>query len=174
VDPPDRRAQRSTRPSTRAGMPRMKLTFLVDADGLLHVTAREETSGVETKIEVKPSYGLTDAEVERMLIESYEHAEEDKQARLLLTERVEADRILAATRVAMRDDADLLDPDTRAAIESALHTLVALRAGLDHRAIHDAIEALDRAAQPFAEARMNRSLDRAMAGRHVEEVERGL
>ncbi len=161
-------------PPMPAGMARVKITFLVDADGLLHVTAREETTGVETKIEVKPSYGLTDEEVERMLIESYEHAEEDKQARLLLTERVEADRILAATRVAMRDDGDLLDPETRAAMDAALHALTALRAGVDHRAIHDGIEALDRAAQPFAEARMNRSLDRAMAGRRVEEVERDL
>jgi molecular chaperone HscA len=109
-----------------------------------------------------------------MLLDSYEHAEEDKRLRSLLVERVEAERILAATRAAMQADADLLDADVRAAIDRAMAKLDDARRGEDHRAIHEAVELLDHAAKPFAEARMNRSLDRAMAGRRVEEVEQKL
>ncbi len=154
-----------------AGMAKAKITFLVDADGILCVTAREETTGIEAAIEVKPSYGLTDDEVEQMLIDSYAHAEEDKAARLLLTERVEADGIIAATRAAMAQDPALLDDVTRSALELALAALAVRIGGLDHRAIHEAVEALDRAAQPFAERRMNRSMDAAMAGRSITELE---
>ena len=159
-------------PPAPAGMARASITFLVDADGILHVDAREETTGLEAKVDVKPSYGLTDEEVERMLIESYEHAEEDKQARLLLTGRVEAERILLSTRAAMREDATLLTSEWREAMEAGLLEIEAHKGGTDHRAIHEAIEALDRAAQPFAEARMDRSLERAMRGRRIDEVER--
>ena len=161
-------------PPMPAGMARMEITFLVDADGILHVRAREESTGLEANVDVKPSYGLTDEEVERMLVESYEHAEEDKGRRLLLTEQVEADRILAATRAGLQADADLLEPEVEAAIRVATAALEAARAGTDHRAIHEAIEALDQAGQPFAERRMNRSLERAMAGRRLEEVEQKL
>ncbi len=161
-------------PPMPAGMAKVKITFLVDADGLLKVTAVEETTGLEASIDVKPSYGLTDDEVERMLVESYEHAEEDKTARLLLTQRVEADSIIAATRQAMLDDAALLEADVRVAIDAALADLKTRRDGTDHRAIHDAVEALDRASQPFAERRMNRSIERAMQGRRVDDVEKNL
>jgi molecular chaperone HscA len=161
-------------PPGPAGMARIEITFLVDADGILRVMARETTTGVEASIQVKPSYGLTDEQVEQMLLDSYEHAEEDMKARLVLTERVEADRILAATRTAMVVDAELLEDDVRAAIEVHLAALERAKAGDDHRAIHAAIEALDHASKPFAERRMNRSIDRAMAGRRVDEVERGL
>jgi molecular chaperone HscA len=158
-------------PPMPAGMARVEIAFLVDADGILHVKAKEETSGLEANVDVKPSYGLTDEEVEKMLLESYEHAEEDKDRRLLLTERVEAERILSATRAALIADADLLAPEDKPSLEAALADLEARKAGTDHRAIHEAIEALDRAGAPFAEKRMNRSLERAMAGRRVEEVE---
>jgi molecular chaperone HscA len=161
-------------PPGPAGMARVEVTFLVDADGILRVTAREQQTGVEASIQVKPSYGLTDEEVERMLVESYEHAEEDMRARLLLTERVEADRILAATRAAMAQDADLLEPAVARAMHAALTELERVKLGTDHRAIHAAVEALDLASKPFAERRMNRSIDLAMAGRRVDEVERGL
>jgi molecular chaperone HscA len=161
-------------PPGPAGMARIEITFLVDADGILRVMARETTTGVEASIQVKPSYGLTDEQVEQMLLDSYEHAEEDMKARLVLTERVEADRILTATRNAMVVDAELLDDDVRAAIDVQLGVLERAKAGDDHRAIHAAIEALDHASKPFAERRMNRSIDRAMAGRRVDEVERGL
>ena len=96
-----------------AGMARLEVTFMVDADGILRVSAREETTGKEAAIEVKPSYGLTDDEVERMLLDSFAHAEDDVKARLLAEQRVEADRIVAAARAAMRDAPELLD-DRRA------------------------------------------------------------
>ena len=96
-----------------AGMARLEVTFMVDADGILRVSAREETTGKEAAIEVKPSYGLTDEEVERMLLDSFAHAEDDVKARLLAEQRVEADRIVAAARAAMRDAPELLD-DRRA------------------------------------------------------------
>jgi molecular chaperone HscA len=158
-------------PPMTAGMARVKITFLVDADGILQVMAREEVSGAEARVDVKPSYGLTDEEVERMLLESYEHAEEDKRARLLASERVEAKGILAAIGAALRDDGALCDPEVRRAIDAAVAALEAAVAGEDHRAIHDAAVALDEAARPFAEARMNRSIDRAVRGRRVEELE---
>jgi molecular chaperone HscA len=161
-------------PPGPAGLARVQVTFLVDADGILRVMAKEQVTGVEASIQVKPSYGLTDEQVEQMLLESYEHAEEDMKARLLLTERVEADGILAATRAAMVADADLLDADTRAAVDAAIAALERAKAATDHRAIHDAIVALDVAAKPFAERRMNRSIERAMSGRRVDEVEQGL
>ncbi len=158
-------------PRLPAGMARVKITFIVDADGILKVMAREETTGEETEVQVKPSYGLTDEEVEQMLLDSFEHAEEDKRARLLITEKVEADQILAATRAAMIKDADVLEPEVRAAIERAVTELERVRAGEDHRAIHAAVVELDKAAQPFAERRMNRSLDRAMTGRNVDDFD---
>ncbi len=160
-------------PPMPAGVARAEITFMVDADGILHVAAREETTGIQAAIDVKPSYGLTDEEVEQMLLDSYEHAEEDKRTRLLLGERVEAEGVLAATRAAMRDDAALLTDEWRAAIDAAMAELAAKAAGTDHHAIRDGIEALDRASQAFAEARMNRSIERAMRGRRVDDLERG-
>jgi molecular chaperone HscA len=157
-----------------AGMARVEVTFMVDADGILKVAALETQTGSEASITVTPSYGLTDDEVERMLLDSYEHAEEDMKARLLAGARVEAERILAATRIAMVQDAELLDADVRAAIERAMGELQARAAATDHRAIAAGVEALDLASKPFAERRMNRSIERAMTGRKVDDVERGL
>jgi molecular chaperone HscA len=159
-------------PPMPAGLARAEIAFMVDADGILRVSAREETSGIEAAIDVRPSYGLTDEEVERMLLESYEHAEEDKKARLLLTERVEAERVLAGTRAAMREDAALLTDEWRAAMDAGLAALEASKGGTDYHAIRRAVEALDRASHEFAEMRMNRSIDRAMRGRRIEDVER--
>jgi molecular chaperone HscA len=161
-------------PPMPAGMARLEVTFLVDADGILHVSAREETTGAESAIDVKPSYGLTDEEVERMLLESYDHAEEDVQKRLLAEQRVEAERILSATRAALALDGALLSPAEQAPIEQALGQLEAARATTDHQAIRAAVEALDLASKEFAERRMNRSLGQAMAGRTVADVERKL
>jgi molecular chaperone HscA len=158
-------------PPAPAGMARLEVTFLVDADGILHVAAREETTGKEASIDVKPSYGLTDEEIERMLLESYEHAEADVKTRLLTDARVEADRIVNATRSALATDGNLLNPEERAAIDSALATLIEKRGGTDHRAIAAASEALDRASQEFAQRRMDAGLQRAVAGRKVGEVE---
>jgi molecular chaperone HscA len=154
-----------------AGMARVEITFLVDADGLLRVTAKEETTGNEASIEVKPSYGLTDEEVERMLIESFEHAEDDLAARNLRIERVEADRILAATRQAFVTDAALLADDVRAAGEAAMKDLETAMAGTDYLKIRAAIEALDIATKPFAQLRMNRAVDAQLRGRTLDEAE---
>jgi molecular chaperone HscA len=161
-------------PPMVAGMARVEITFLVDADGLLHVTAREQVSGQEAAIEVTPSYGLTDEEIEQMLLDSFEHAETDLVARNLRVERVEADRIAAATRAALGADPHLWDDETRAATEAALAELARLREGEDHQAIRAAIEALDRASKPFAQRRMDRVVATAMEGRSVDAVEREL
>jgi molecular chaperone HscA len=161
-------------PPMIAGMARVEITFVVDADGLLKVTAKELTTGKESAIEVKPSYGLSDEEVERMLIESFEYAEADLAKRNLVTERVEADRILAATRAAFATDAGLLTDDVRAAGEAAMKDLEATVAGDDHHKIRAAIEALDLATKPFAQARMNRAMEAQFQGKTLEEVEKSL
>jgi molecular chaperone HscA len=158
-------------PPMPAGMARLEVTFMVDADGILHVSAREETTGIEAKIEVKPSYGLTDEEVERMLLDSFEHAEEDVQIRLLTEQQVEADRIAAAARTAMADSPDLLTPEDRTAIDAALTALATARAGKDHHAIRAAVEGLDQASKEFAARRMNVAFDRGLRGKDVAAVE---
>jgi molecular chaperone HscA len=165
-------------PPMIAGMARVEITFLIDADGILHVTAKEHTSGVEAQVDVRPSYGLSDEEVERMLVESFEYAERDLAARNLAIERVEAARILAATRQAMADDAvsaeHLLDEAVRSAAEVAMAALERSLAGDDHLAVRHAIEALDLATKPFAQARMNRVLEAQMHGRSLDDIERTL
>jgi molecular chaperone HscA len=158
-------------PPMIAGMARVEITYLVDADGLLKVTAKELTTGREAAIEVKPSYGLTDEEVERMLIESFEYAEDDLAKRNLLTERVEAERILAATRQAFATDTELLTDDVRAAGEAAMKELANAMAGEDHLAIRHAVEALDLATKPYAQARMNRAIEAGFRGKTLEEAE---
>jgi len=158
-------------PPMPAGMARLEVTFTVDADGILRVSAREETTGIETKIEVKPSYGLTDEEVERMLLDSFAHAEEDVQIRLLTEQQVEADRIAAAARTAMADSPQLLTPEDRTAIDAALATLAAARGGKDHQAIRAAVEGLDVASKDFAARRMNEAFDRGLRGKDVAAVE---
>ncbi len=158
-------------PPMPAGMARLEVTFTVDANGLLRVAAREETTGRETAVEVKPSYGLTDQEVERMLLDSFAHAEEDVQARQLTEQRIEADRIAAAARAAMADTPELLTGDDRRAIDAALAQLGAVRAGDDHQAIRRAVEGLDEASKAFAARRMNVAFERGLRGRDVGAVE---
>jgi molecular chaperone HscA len=162
-------------PPMIAGMARVEITFLVDADGLLKVMAKELTTGKEAAIEVKPSYGLSDEEVERMLIESFEFAETDLALRNLLTERVEAERILAATRGAFESDTaaaeHLLDADVRAAGIVAMQELEHAMAGDDHLKIRAAIEQLDLATKPFAQARMNRAVEAQLRGLTLDEAE---
>ncbi len=161
-------------PPMPAGMARMEVTFLVDADGILRVLAKEDITGQQASIEVKPSYGLTDEQIEQMLLDSFEHAEDDGKTRLLVSERVEAEGILAATRAALAHDPDLLEGDERGEIERALAALETAKAGQDHRAIHERVEALDLASKEFAARRMNRAMERGMSGRRLEEVEQKL
>jgi len=158
-------------PPMPAGMARLEVTFTVDADGILRVAAREEVTGQEAKIEVKPSYGLTDEEVERMLLDSFAHAEEDVQVRLLTEQRVEADRIAAAARAAMADSPELLTPEDQKAIDAALMTLATTRAGQDAQAIRAAVEGLDVASKEFAARRMNVAFERGLRGKDVAAVE---
>jgi molecular chaperone HscA len=159
-------------PPMPAGVARLEVRFEVDTDGLLHVAAKELTTGVEQQIEVKPSYGLSDEEVERMLLDAYDHAEQDVKARALREERVEADRILAATRAALGADAALLEPGEADRIEDAMRALDAAKRGEDPRNIHTRVEALDEVSRAFAGRRMDASIKRALAGQHVSDVER--
>ena len=155
-----------------AGAARIQVTFQVDADGLLSVSAREKATGIESSIVVKPSYGLADDEIARMLQESFSHAEADRDARALAEQRVEADALLASIAGAIERDADLLDAPGRRAIDAAVEALRREREGSDHRAIKAAIAVLNRASEPFAARRMDRAVSGALAGRRVDEISR--
>jgi molecular chaperone HscA len=157
-------------PPMVAGAARIQVTFQVDADGLLSVSAREATTGVESSIVVKPSYGLSDDEVARMLQESFSHAIEDRDARALAEQRVEAESLLAAIRAALGQDADLLGEDERSDLDRRMAALERAWNATDHRAIKAAIEALNRASEAFATRRMDRAVSGALAGRRLDEV----
>jgi len=161
-------------PKMAAGMARLEVTFLIDENGLLSVSARELTSGKEAHIQVKPSYGLTDEQVEKMLLDSYEHAEEDLRERLLREQRVEAERIVTALDVALAVDGDLLGADERRRVDAARAAVVAAKAGTEHRRIADCIAALDEVSKEFAQRRMDHSLNHAVAGKAVSDVERNV
>jgi molecular chaperone HscA len=157
-------------PPMVAGAARIQVTFQVDADGLLSVSAREKTTGVASSIVVKPSYGLTDDEVARMLQEGFSHATEDRDARALAEQRVEAEALLASVAAALEKDADLLQADERAALDAAMQALRTARDGTDHRAIKAAVDALNRASEGFAARRMDRAIAGALTGHRVDEV----
>jgi len=161
-------------PPMPAGMAKLEITFRVDADGLLTVHAREETTGLEQEVSVKPSYGLDDAAVEQMLMDALDHGEDDLKARLLAENRVEAGRIVQATRQAVAVDADLLAPGDRGRIDEAIAALEAASRGDEPGRIHHLIEELDLASKEFATRRMNRAIARAIEGRKVTDVEGGL
>ena len=157
-------------PPMVAGAARIRVSFTVDADGMLSVAAREEGSGVEASIAVKPSYGLADEDIARMLSESFTTAEVDMKERALRESRVEAERMTLATRAAMAADGDLLNAQDIETIEAMLGKLEAARQGSDHHAIDDAVEALAQSTEAFAAERMNRGIRKALAGRRVTEV----
>jgi molecular chaperone HscA len=157
-------------PPMAAGAARIRVTFQVDADGLLNVSARETGSGVEASITVKPSYGLQDEDIARMLKEGFSSAEQDMAARALREARVDAERMGLATLSALQADGDLLTNEERAAIDTLLQQLRDTAAGEDHAAISAAVEALAQGTEAFAAARMNRGIRAALTGRKVEEV----
>ncbi len=159
-------------PPMVAGAARIRVTFQVDADGLLSVAAREQTTGVEAAITVKPSYGLADTDIARMLDDSQAHAAADMAARALTEAQVEAERILAATSGALLADGDLLDAQERAVIDAALATLRQRLAGRDRHALQAAVAALNRATEPFAARRMDRGVAAALTGRRVDMLSR--
>jgi molecular chaperone HscA len=157
-------------PPMVAGAARIEVSFQVDADGLLAVSAREQTSGVAASITVKPSYGLSDESIAEMLKEAMNSADADVQARLLREAQVEAQRLLDATRAALASDRDLLGEDEARAIEGGVATLTAALQGADRAAVTTATEALARETDEFAARRMDRSIRAALAGRSVDEV----
>ena len=157
-------------PPLVAGAARIKVAFTVDADGLLSVTAREETADVEATVTVKPSFGLGDEEVARMLSESFRTAEADMAARALREAQVDSDRLLAATASALDADGDLLSGEERDAIDALVTKLAAARPGADRFAIEAALKALGEGTEAFAAERMNRGIRRALAGRRIEDV----
>ncbi len=158
-------------PSMVAGAARIRVTFQVDADGLLSVTAKEETTGVESGIEVKPSYGLTDTEIETMLRDSMEHAADDVAARKLREQQVEAERVLEALAAALAQDGALLDKTEREAIDVAASRLQLARDDSDTAAIKRAMTELDKASAEFVARRMNGSIKKALSGHKVEEFD---
>jgi len=158
-------------PPMVAGAARIRVTFQVDADGLLSVTAKEETTGVESGIEVKPSYGLTDSEIETMLRDSMEHAADDVAARRLREQQVEAERVLEALAAALAQDGALLDKAEREAIDAAASRLQLARDDNDAAAIKQAMTELDRASTEFVARRMNGSIKKALSGHKVEEFD---
>jgi molecular chaperone HscA len=157
-------------PPMVAGAARIRVTFQVDADGLLAVSARELTSGVEASVTVKPSYGLADDEIARMLKEGFVHADADMAARALREARVEAERMVLATRSALAADGALLDADERMAIDALIDRTLLLARGSDVHAIEAQVKALATGTEGFAALRMNESIRKALAGRSIEEV----
>lgn len=157
-------------PPMAAGAARIRVTFTIDADGLLQVSAREQISGVEASIAVKPSYGLGDEQIARMLQESFSTAQQDMKARALVEARVESDRMLMATRAALAADGVLLSDEERAAIDTLMSELSALQSQDDAALIDAATEALAKGTEAFAALRMNRGIQQALAGKNIETV----
>jgi len=161
-------------PPMAAGAARIRVDFSVDADGLLSVSAREETSGVESHVEVKPTYGLSDNEIESMLRDSIEHAAEDMEARNLHEKQVDARRLIENVRSALvADGEELLSADERAEIDGLLAALETVSEGTEINAIKKAIDALDAGTQTFAARRMDSGVKKALSGHTLEEISKG-
>ena len=157
-------------PPMVAGAARIRVTFQVDADGLLNVTAQEQTTGITSGVEVKPSYGLSDNEIETMLRESMSYARDDMEARRLREQQVEAERSIEALEAALQSDGDvLLSAEERSTLLAARDQLRTLRHSTDALAIEHGIKALEKAAESYVERRMNASIRAAMAGHRIED-----
>ncbi|MDH2925349.1 chaperone protein HscA [Nicoletella semolina] len=158
-------------PPMVAGSATVRVTYQVDADGLLSVTAMEKSTKVQASIQIKPSYGLTDEEITQMIKSSMSNAKEDMEARLLAEQQVEADRVIDSVVNALKIDGDaILTKDEFNAIEAALTHLIELKKGTDRFAIAEGTKALDIATQEFAAKRMNLSIQKALAGKAVDEI----
>ncbi|MDP3887364.1 Fe-S protein assembly chaperone HscA [Hydrogenophaga sp.] len=157
-------------PPMAAGAARIRVSFTVDADGLLSVNAKEQGSGVEAMIDVKPAYGLSDEQIAAMLKDSFATAQQDMQARALVEARVDADRMIAATHSALAADADLLEPAELESIHHLIAQLGQIISGDNTAAIESATEALAKGTEAFAAMRMNRGIQHALAGKRLEEV----
>ncbi len=157
-------------PPMAAGAARIRVSFTVDADGLLSVEAKEQGSGVEAKIDVKPSYGLSDEQIAEMLQSSFATAQQDMQARALVEARVDADRMIAATRSALAADGGLLKPDERANIDALIEALATQMKSEDPAVIEAATQTLAKGTESFAAQRMNQGIQQALSGKKLEEV----
>jgi molecular chaperone HscA len=158
-------------PPLPAGMARVEVRFEVNADGILSVAAKELSTGVNQAITVKPTHGLTDEEIERMLLDSIEHAEEDIHARALRDQQIEAERILHDARKQLGEFPDLLPADERRELEAAIGRVAKLReTGTDSGELAEAIKVLDEVSRPFVERIMNRAVGTLLEGRQVDEV----
>jgi molecular chaperone DnaK (HSP70) len=158
-------------PPMKAGLPRIEVKFLIDADGILHVTAREQRSGQAAKIEVKPTYGLTDEQVESMILDSFDNAEADFAKRLLIEARNEAETILAAVERAPQSPAwALLRGEEQAAINAARDQLAQIKLGDNAAAIREATLALDQATRRFAELMMDAAVSSALRGKTMNDA----
>ena len=158
-------------PPMAAGAAHVRVTYQVDADGLLNVTAMEKSTGVQSSIQVKPSYGLTDDEIMQMLKASMDNAKGDIQARLLAEQRVEARRVIESVYSALENDQNLLNDDELSAVKNALISLEQLAVQEDSMAIKQGIKALDQATQEFAARRMDKSIRVALAGQNIKDIE---
>jgi len=159
-------------PPMAAGAARIRVTFQVDADGLLSVSAREQTSGIQASVVVKPSYGLSDDEIATMLQAGFSHAQDDKQARALAEARVEANRLLEAIDVALDKDGEaLLNAEERQSLQAEMTRLRELAAGQDPRAINLGIETLNKASETFAARRMDATVRKALTGHTLSELD---
>ncbi|MCY1080063.1 Fe-S protein assembly chaperone HscA [Archangium lansingense] len=156
-------------PPMPAGVARVEVRFQVDADGILAVTAKEQSTGATQSITVKPSHGLTDEEIENMLLDSIDHAEDDVQVRQLREQRVEAERVLTEAERQLGEHAALLADGERATIEAAMAKVREVAQGNDHHALKESIHALDEVCKPFVERVMNQALTKVVAGHSVEE-----
>lgn len=162
-------------PPMVAGLPRIEVKFLIDANGILHVSALEQRSGKQAQVEVKPTYGLTDEQVETMILDSFDHAEEDIRARQLVEARNEAQIILDALHKGKQSPAwPQLPPDVHAAIELAATELSRLMQGDDYKIIREAIETLDQLTRPLAEMMMDSAVTGALGGKTMETARQSL
>ena len=160
-------------PPMAAGAAHIRVTYQVDADGLLSVTAMEKSTKIQASIQIKPSYGLTDEEVTAMIKSSFDNAQEDLQARELAEQRVEAERVIESVIVALQaDGAELLTTEEFHHIEAVLKQLMDVKQGLDRDAIAQGIKALDIATQEFAARRMNASINKALTGKNLSDIEK--
>jgi molecular chaperone HscA len=157
-------------PPLAAGAAHIRVTFQVDADGLLGVTAMEKSTGVQASIQVKPSFGLSDTEIAAMLKDSMQHAKEDISRRMLAEKQVEAARVLESLTAALNKDGALLSDDERAQIEQSMSLVAQLATQEDADAIGKAIETLDAQTQEFASRRMDNSIRAALKGQSVDNI----
>ena len=159
-------------PPMAAGAAKIRVTFQVDADGLLNVSAKELSTGIESAVQVKPSYGLSDSEITQMLTDSYQFAADDKERRALREQQVEADRLIVSLEAAIAEDGEqLLSDQERQDLLSEIDVLRSLRDGASSKAIESGVEHLAQVSDFFAARRMDQSIQKALQGQRVDQLD---